>query len=186
MVGKMVGYAEANMELSRYDSAKLRFMLEVIYLLVVQLSVYAAFFAAIGRLTEFAVAMGVLMSIRPFSGGLHFKKYRYCFVLSFAILAAVILVLPDISNTFAMESLLVATILLNIALSPVSKRNAAHSAKSNFIFKVVSTVILLAYSAFLLTTRDNPYVSIVTWMLFIQSAQLIIGKMMLHARTKEQ
>jgi len=86
-----------------------------------------------------------------------------------------------------MEALLLVTITINIALAPVSKRNYAHSAKSNLVFKAVSTILLLIYSLWLLSDRGNPYASIVTWTLFIQSAQLIIGKVMItNEKAKEQ
>ena len=184
VLGKLVGYAEANMELSRYDAAKLRFMLELILLNVIEFVLFTIFFAYIGRFFEFLVAMGVLMSVRLFSGGFHLKKYRYCFILSFAIFAAAILVLPDVSGMYwVMEGILFVTILLNIALAPVSKRNTAHSAKSNLKLKILSTVILLVYAFWLLSVRNNPYISpyvpIITWILFIQSTQLIIGKVMI-------
>jgi len=180
VVGKLVGYAESNMELSRYDAAKLRFMLEIIFLNLSELILFIVIFAAIGRLTEFFVAVGALMSVRIFSGGFHFKKYRYCVILTGTILAAAILVLPDVSQmNGVLEGLIFVTILLNIVLAPVSKRNAAHSRKSNIRMKVISTLILFVYALWLLGSRDNLYVSIVAWMLFIQAVQLIIGKVLI-------
>jgi len=163
-------------------------MFEVVFLNTMEFVFLAMFFAYIGRMAEFLVSAGILVSLRPFSGGFHFKKFRYCFILTFAVFALVILVLPDISNTSGlMEALLLVSILLTVVLAPVSKRNVAHTTRNNFKFKIVSAVIMLAYSAWMITVRDNPYVSIVAWMLFLQSIQLIIGKVMiLHARTKVQ
>jgi len=180
VLDKLVGYAEANRELSKYDAAKLRFMLELIFLNIMEFALFAIFFAYIGRMVEFLIALGVLMSVRLFSGGFHLKKYRYCVLLSGAVFAAVILVLPDISQMYGvMEVVLLISLLLNIALAPVSKRNAAHPTKHNFIIKMISTVILLVYAFWLLNARDNPYASIVTWMIFIQAVQLIIGKVLI-------
>ncbi|MCL2398766.1 MAG: accessory gene regulator B family protein [Defluviitaleaceae bacterium] len=187
VVGKLVRYAEANMELSKYDAAKLRYMLEVIFLNTMEFVLFAIFFAYIGRMTEFLIVIGVLMSVRLFSGGFHFKKYRYCVILSFAIFAAVILVLPDVSVMHGMmEALLLLSILLNIALAPVSKRNFAHSKKSNLVMKAISTAIFLVYAVRLLSARDNPYASIITWMLFIQAVQLIIGKILILREKRKQ
>lgn len=180
ILDKLMGYAEANMELSRYDAAKLRFMLELILLNTTMLTSFAVFFLFIGRAAEFFIVTGVLVSVRWFCGGFHFKKYRYCVALSFALFAAVILLLPDISGVYGvMEGLLAISILINMALAPVSKRNAAHSAKSNLMFKIISTIIFLGYTVFLLLARDNPYASMITWMLFIVAVQLIVGKVMI-------
>jgi len=161
-------------------------MFELVLLNTMEFVAIALFFAYIGRTTEFLIAAGVLLSVRTFSGGFHLKKFRYCFVLTFAIFVAVILVLPDVSNTFAlMETLLLVSILLTVALAPVSKRKSA--AKNNLIFKVISTAVILVYSFWLLTARDNPYASIVTWTILFQSVQLIIGKVMiLHEKAKKQ
>jgi len=188
VVDRLVNFAEANRELSRYDVAKLRFMLEVIFLNTMEFVFFAVIFAAIGRMTEFLIVVGVLMSVRIFSGGFHFKKYRYCVILSGAVFGLVILVLPDISRMIGvMEALLAVSILLNIALAPVSKRNVAHPAKNNFIIKMISTAILLIYTFLLLNARDNPYVSMITWMLFIQAVQLIVGKVLiLHGNNKKR
>ena len=188
VVDRLVNFAEANRELSRYDVAKLRFMLEVIFLNTMEFVFFAVIFAAIGRMVEFLIVVGVLMSVRVFSGGFHLKKYRYCVLLSGTIFGLVILVLPDISQMVGvMEALLAISILLNIALAPVSKRNAAHSAKNNFIIKMISTAILLIYTFLLLNARDNPYVSMITWMLFIQAVQLIVGKVLiLHGNNKKR
>ena len=189
VIGRLMVYAEANLDITKFESAKLRFMLEVIFLFIAQLVTYTIFFAYIGKLTEFLILAVVMMCIRPFSSGLHFKNFMYCFILTFAILAAIILVLPDVSSTYAvMEAMLLTTVILNVALAPVSKRNSAHSAKSNFYFKILSTMILLVFSFLLLNARDNPYASIIVWMLFIQSVQLIIGKLKIQydAKIKER
>jgi len=187
-VGKLIKYAEANMELSKYDVAKLRFMLEVIFLNTMEFFLYFVIFAYIGKLVEYLIAFGVLMSVRIFSGGFHFKKYRYCVIVSFIVFAAVILVLPDVSRMHGvMEGLLLISLLLNIALAPVSKRNVRHSARSNCKVKMTSTIILLGYIVFLLVARGNPYASIITWILFIQAVQLIIGKaVILYAANVKQ
>jgi len=39
--------------------------------------------------------------------------------------------------------------------------------------------VLFVYALWLLGSRDNLYVSIVAWMLFIQAVQLIIGKVLI-------
>jgi len=142
-------YAEANLELIRFESAKLRFMFKVIFLNTMELALIAIFFDYIGRMAEFLVSAGVLMSFRMFSGGFHFKKFRYCTMLKFSIFAAVILILPDVSGTYAvMETLLLVSLLLTIALAPVSKCNVAHTAKNNRRFKIISADVLLAYSQY--------------------------------------
>jgi len=152
-------------------------MFELIFLNVAEFIIIAIFFAFIGRTTEFLVSAGVLLSVRLFSGGFHLKKFRYCFILTFVIFVAVILVLPDISNIYiVMEVLLLISVLLTAVLAPVSKRNAAHTIKNNLTLKAVSVVILLAHSFWILSIRVDPYASIATWMVFVQSVQLLIGK----------
>jgi len=162
-------------------------MFELIFMNAMEFVFIVAFFALIGRTTEFLVSAGVLISVRTFSGGFHFKKFRYCFMLTFAIFAVVILLLPDISNTYPlMEVLLLVSVFLTAGLAPVSKRNSAHPAKNNLALKIVSTTIVLAYSIWLLTARDNPFASVVTWIIFLQSVQLVVGKIILHKNATKQ
>jgi len=152
-------------------------MFELIFMNVAEFVVIALFFAFIGRITEFLVSAGVLLSIRLFSGGFHLKKFRYCFILTFSIFVFVILLLPNIYNIYIiMEVLLLISGLLIIILAPVSKRNVAHTKRNNLILKIFSVAILLAHSFWIINQKDGVYASIATWMIFIQSIQLIIGR----------
>ena len=177
----IVGYAEDKYQFSKFELAKLKYMLEMIFLNTVEMVIIGVFFIAIGRMIEFFISAGVLLSVRTFAGGFHIKKFRYCFVFSAVVFILVILVLPmiDITANILMEALLIASIAINIALAPISKRKSGQSPKSRMIFKCISTVILLGYTYFLLSTKQSPYVEIITWTIFIQSFQLIIGKGMI-------
>ena len=176
-VGKLMNYAEANLEMSRFEAAKLRFMLEVIFLMVVDYIIIGTFFLLLGLFTEFVVITVVLMSLRTLAGGLHVKNYVLCFFITLAVYISAIMILPDISGTRGvLEALLAVSILLNISFAPVSKRNSAHSPRSNLIFKLLSTAVIAAYAVFVLVARDNPYVSMIVWLIFFQSLQLIVGK----------
>jgi len=171
------------MTVTKFELAKLRFMLEVILFNTAEILAIFIFFAIIGKIPEFFVTAIVLTSIRLPTGGFHFRKYIYCFILSFVIFALIILVLPNITHIFGlMEVMLLTTLITTFALAPVSKRNSAHPEKDNFKMKIIATVIVLFYSVLLLFLRDNPFASIVVWTLFFQAMQLIPGKLMLVYR----
>jgi len=181
VLDKLVNHAETNLELSKFEAAKLRFMFESIFMNVVEFIVIAIFFAFLGRFTGFLIAVAVLVSVRSFSGGFHLKKFRYCFVLTSAIFVLGVLILPDISSTgILIEVLLLASVVLTAILAPVSRRNSAHTSKNNLIIKVVSVAIVLAHCIWILIIRNDPYASIATWMIFIQGVQLVIGRVMLQ------
>jgi len=177
----IIGYAEKHYKFSKFELAKLKYMLEVIILNIGELIIIGAFFIAIGRAVEFFVAAGVLISVRTFAGGFHLRNFFYCFVFTAAAFVFAILILPsvDIMTNGLMEALLVASIVINIILAPVSKRKSGQSPKSRMLFKCISTIILLGYTYFLINTRQSPYAEIITWTLVIQSLQLIIGKGMI-------
>ena len=176
----IVGYAEKNYKFSKFELAKLKYMLEVIILNIAEIVIIGAFFMAIGRRVEFFIALGVLMSTRTFAGGFHLKSFLHCFILTAVVFVSTILILPsiDIMTNSLMEVLLIITIVINVALAPVSKRKSGQSPQSRMAFKCVSTVILLMYALFLLNT-ESPYAEIITWTLVLQSLQLIIGKGMI-------
>jgi len=177
----ILGYAERNYQFSKFELAKLKYMLEVIILNTAEMIIIGAFFIAIGRAPEFFISAGVLFSVRSFAGGFHIKKFRYCFVFTAVVFVSVILILPmiDITTTGIMEILLVASIVINIALAPVSKRKSGQSPKSKMIFKCISTTIILGFSFLILSAKESPYAVISTWTIFIQSFQLMIGKGMI-------
>ena len=178
-----MGYADANMTVTKFELAKLRFMLEVIFYNTAEILAIFIFFAIIGKIPEFLVLAIVLTSIRILTGGFHFRKYRYCFILSFAIFVLIILILPSITHIFGlMEVMLLATLIITFLLAPVSKRNSAHPEKNNFRMKIIATIIVLIYSVLLLFLRDNPFASIVVWTLFLQAFQLIPGKLLMVYR----
>jgi len=182
----IVGYAERKYQFSTFELAKLKYVLEVIFLNTAEMVIIGAFFVAIGMATEFLVSAGVLFSVRTFAGGFHIKKFRYCFVFTAVVFVLIILVLPmiHITTNWLMEALLMASIVINIALAPVSKRKSGQSPKSRMIFKCISTVILLGYTVFLLNAKQSLYAEIITWTIFIQSFQLIIGKGMITNEKK--
>jgi len=182
----IVGYAERKYQFSTFELAKLKYVLEIIFLNTAEMVIIGAFFVAIGMATEFLVSAGVLFSVRTFAGGFHIKKFRYCFVFTAVVFVLIILVLPmiHITTNWLMEALLMASIVINIALAPVSKRKSGQSPKSRMIFKCISTVILLGYTVFLLNAKQSPYAEIITWTIFIQSFQLIIGKGMITNEKK--
>jgi len=177
----IISYAEQNYEFSKFELAKLKYMLETVVLNIAEMVIIGAFFIAIGRAMEFFVALGVLISTRSFAGGFHLKNFLYCFIFTAAVFVSTILILPtiDIMTNGLMEVLLIIAILINIAMAPVSKRKSGQSPKSRMMFKCISTIILLMYIFFLLNTRQSPYAEIITWTLVFQSLQLIIGKGMI-------
>jgi len=176
----MLNYAEQNFQFSRFELAKLKYMLELIILNIGEMLLFAVIFIFLGRGTEFLVASIVLLSVRSFAGGFHLAKFRYCVLLSFIIFWAVIMVLPAIDITQGlMEILLIISIVINVVLAPVSKRKSGQSPKSRAIFKCLSTAIILVYAILLLRFRESPFVAIAMWTIFIQSIQLIIGKVLI-------
>jgi len=155
-------------------------MLEVIFLNTGEFILFLVIFGFLGKMTEFFVATGILMGLRTFAGGFHLEKFRYCVILSLAIFWAVIMISPTIDITQGiLEILLGLSLLINIIFAPVSKRRSGQSPKAKLLFKGISTVIVLVFSYFILKHQNSPLASIAAWTIFIQSVQLIIGKVLL-------
>lgn len=177
IIDKIIGYASQNPRFSKYDLAKLRFMLEVLFWNIAEFVFIAMVFIWLDKAVEFFIAFAVLMSIRIFAGGFHFKNMIICTIFTSVVFLLAIMVLPaiDIANGL-MEILLLISVLITALLAPVSKRNKTRSLKSKYIFKFIATAILLVYAFLLLQNKTSPFASICTWIIFLQSTQLIIGK----------
>lgn len=178
IINRLVNYADRNIELSRFELAKLKYMLEVVFWNAAELILFILVFLYLGKIVEFFISFGVLMSIRLFAGGFHLKSMYHCAIVSLAALMAIIIFLPliDISNGL-MDALLLSSILITAILAPINKRLKRHSPKVKYRFKFISTAAVITYTILLLSNRTIPYADIITWTIFIQSFQLIIAKM---------
>lgn len=129
-------------------------------------------------LNEFLFALILLILLRTNGGGLHFKHYTSCFVVSFLVFLGSILLGIEypISNSIS-TIILLASIGLGYRCVPVTSDNRPpatakllHKSKRN------TTVILITYMILVCMIPMNRYLSIGVWIIIIHICQLILAK----------
>ena len=84
IIDKLHKYFENEYELSQIDSIKLKYSLELVIGELSKLLILFFIFWVLDKATDFICSLLILMMIRVFTGGLHFKHYGICIIyLSF-------------------------------------------------------------------------------------------------------
>lgn len=179
MVDKIQRYFEDEFSLSSIDSIKLRYSLEVIFNEVSKLIILLIIFSILGFTTDFIYSVIALLSIRPFTGGLHFKSYAECFIFTvFFFSASLFLKNNIILGPHYLILLFIFSLFVILLVAPISGENRpANSNKKLFKFKLTGiTVLTIHFVLACLFTIKHPYIINSTWVFALQSIQLLIGK----------
>ncbi|WP_242860888.1 accessory gene regulator B family protein [Defluviitalea phaphyphila] len=134
-------------------------------------------FSLLGYFKLFLFSFCVLIFIRPFSGGLHFKSPSVCFLVSLIFFLMTVIILPHIFIPNFFISLIIGgiSILLIFLNSPKpSPLRPIINPKRRQNFKYVSTVFSLILLIILLTfIHNSTFLACGIYTLFLQSLQLL-------------
>lgn len=137
------------------------------------------FFILIGKWGEFLISIIMLLPLRCNMGGLHFKTYHVCFMVSFAVFVIAILFLPKIVLPYAcMIIFLLICLILNVFIGPII--NPTRPALSKFQIKRCKkrAVLILIFDIILYCTfPTNQYIICGIWITIEQTLQLVISKL---------
>lgn len=179
LVDNLHNYFKNEFNLSKIESAKLKYSLEIIFNDLSKLLILFFFFSIVGKKSDFIYSAITLLLLRPFTGGLHFKTYYGCLFFTVVFFISCI----TFKNYFSINSLLIIFLLfiflaaIILFFAPItSKSRPAYSDRKKQKFKLLSLIILFIHFFLFLFYKNNPYLMNSIWIMILQSIQLLIAK----------
>lgn len=151
---------------------------------VPKLLILILFFISVSKFKEFIFALLVLLPLRLYTGGLHFKSSKVCFFFSFFFFALIIFILSDVMLSNYFEITIVSTILF-ICLSPVRNSKRPYGDAHYIRLKKCSSclcLIMVLFILFLLKSKFYLFGIIGFWIFTLQTLQLVIAAVIYKER----
>lgn len=141
---------------------------------------FSIIFFRFGLLKEFLVTLLLLILLRTNGGGLHFKHYISCFVVSFLVLSGSILfgIKFPFSNLTSVIILVACTILGYWGVPIVSSNRPPANEKLIKKSKRNTVLILFVYLILICIVPANQYTNIGVWIVVIHICQLLLAKIL--------
>ncbi|WP_242661339.1 accessory gene regulator ArgB-like protein [Alkaliphilus metalliredigens] len=168
--------------LSHDDIRKMKYAMKVIWNEGVKFIVLLLFFVVLDQLPSFLFSLSILLSIRVFSGGLHFQSGLLCFMVSLGFFSLAVLILPH----FFPMTLHIAPILTLLSaiviyyhspkpsiFRPIFNKKRKRTLKYLSLFSTLLWFFLLF--RFVLPNNQN-FFECGIWTISLQAFQLSIGK----------
>lgn len=167
-------YQYTDLEMKQINYMLISFGSEISKLLLI-----ALFFLRVSKLTELAVSVIVLLSVRNFTGGIHLKHYLSCLLLSFGIFFMGICILPTIItiDTLTMLIILNICIILIYRIGPVlsTYRPAlSEERKKSSSLKAATSILIYTFIVFVFQKSSCLYAGF--WIIVLQTLQLGLAK----------
>lgn len=164
--------------LSELEYLRLKYIVSTMVNELSKLAVIWFVFKLLNDTETFSYILFSLLTIRTFTGGLHFKKSYQCFLftLLFFLLIYSCLVNIEISSMTCSLLLFISVIIVYL-VGPIqsSSRPKATVNKTCRNKKIAILIICTHIIVFLLPININ-YLICSTWVIFFQSTQLLIAK----------
>lgn len=135
--------------------------------------------------TDYLISLGVLLSIRNFTGGIHLKHYSSCLLFTFSFVSSVIFLSHSIAvneNIQIMTLLMMIPIVFIVGPVTCSKRPKL-SEQQSLIYKSIACCILGIYTSVFICTKTIPYQNLMYWGIVFQIIQLVVAKLIKERRT---
>lgn len=174
---------------SDYQIKLIRFSLTGIFYDISKTLLFAVFFYVTGRFLEFLFAIVPLILLRTRTGGLHFRKYWSCLLVSFAYLYTVINILPTVVTVhpLAIYLILLLCAVLDYLIGPTSLKDrpaAAESIVKKAKIQNFQVVFLVAVCFFIFSS--NSYLIVSFWTVVLHTVQLAITKLCREVKYHEE
>lgn len=176
-MNSIINYLEKEFELSAIDKAKLKYSFDVLFTDISKVFILFLIFSFLGYFKEYAYSILVLLTLRPFTGGLHFKTYTACLIFTgFFLITSIVL-----SNIILLDLLapffFVFSFIIMLSIAPIiSKNRPSYSYDKRLRFKILGLVIVSAHYIIFMISGKSTYFSISIWIILLQSIQLLIKK----------
>lgn len=127
---------------------------------------------------EFLTEIFVLLTLRNFYGGIHFKHYLSCFAFTFGFIATGLLLAHFIFiNNVAQIIILLLTLVISCIIKPITSSNRpALSEKQQTIYHICGISVLLLHIICFILYKTFPYRNIYFWVIVLHTLQLIAAK----------
>lgn len=165
-------------ELLEYKKELQKYYLACLWMEGSKIILFLIIFGAMNLLKEFFMALLVLMLMRNHGGGIHCKHYISCFLVSFGVLLASILIPGYVQLPIWLTVLLlVLCAFAGYRLVPiVSDHRPEPSTEVILRSKRVTLVLILLYCPVICVCPENLYLNIGVWTIFIHILQLLLAK----------
>lgn len=172
-------YLQENFGYSDFQIGQIRYAVVSILSEISKIIIMGIFFSYIHYFPQYLVAIAVLLTLRTCTGGLHFKHYFSCFLVSLGIIFAGVCLLPLIPVARPLYFiLLLGCIIVNYFLAPIVSSyrpvpNGLQIKKS----KRQAFYIITVYALIMFIAPTSRYTIAGFWIILLQSAQLIAAKL---------
>ena len=171
-------YLQADFGYTDYQIEQIRYTVVSVLSELSKLFIIGVFFALTHHIPQYLVAIIVLFMLRTCTGGLHFKHYVCCLLVSFLIFYLGICQLPDITLPRPIYfTLLLACVIINYLFAPVVSScrpvpNGIQIKKS----KRQSFAMITLYAVIMFILPSSQYIITGFWIIQLQTLQLIAAK----------
>lgn len=162
------------------DKEWLHYYLECFFMEGSKIILFLILFGLMKLLPEFIAALIMLMLVRTNGGGLHFRHYFNCFLVSFLVLYAAIRI-PDFISLPAPVSvpiLIFCCITARQLVPIVSESRPEPTLELIRVCRRKTTLIIAAFILLLCIGPDLPYLDIGVWTIIIHTIQLVLAKLL--------
>lgn len=162
-----------------YQKKLVKYLFQCIFSEVSKICLFAIIFTRLYVFKEYVFALILLILLRTNGGGLHFKHYASCFLMSFVVFASSIFLgktifFPQIlSCIILLGSMTVAYQCVPVVSSnrPPASDNLIKKSKRNTL------IILILYFLLICIVPMNQYFNIGIWIIIIHICQLLLAKL---------
>lgn len=165
--------------LAHRDIRKMRYGMTVLFNETYKIIGLFIIFKAFNLLNLFLFSFFILLSIRAFSGGLHFESNITCFFTTFVFFILTVVILPKIILTTAPAIILgVISFCIIYIYSPIpSSFRPIHNEKRRLSLKYLSVFFTLSWLVVLFTSIHlTSFFACGIWTIFLQGVQLLLAK----------
>lgn len=174
MTKVIAAYLKKTYEYSDYQIAQIKYGLLSMFYEVSKFLLMGIYFYFTGQMKLYLFSVIILCMLRTATGGLHFQHYMSCFAMTFAVFLCGVQLLPMIPVVKNLHMLfLLLCILINYKYAPiVSSYRPIPDGIMIRRAKIQSFAIISVYALFLFILPDNPYLTVGSWIIILQSLQL--------------
>nr|WP_207651895.1 accessory gene regulator B family protein [Clostridium acidisoli] len=179
-VSKLIcSYINNNCEISDKDNEKINYAIIAILSESVKFIFLFFLFFILHRLKFFIFSLIILMSIRNFSGGLHFKTFNKCLLFSVTVFIMTSLLapmIPRLPNLIYYFFCFISVLIIFIKSPCTSPKRPIRNNKKKYRLKVISTISSIICLILLVVVRNNnSLVNCGFVTILIQAIQLILA-----------
>lgn len=173
---------------SKYDYSELECR-RILYILQIMISetgkciLLFAIFTLQHKTNAFLISLITLLSIRCFSGGLHFSSFLKCTLFTLCFFECSVMLAHFLNLNLVVKLLfLLLCLVINAGIEPIqSPQRPALSVPMKRRFRNITCLLVLFYSVVIVVFQENAFTNICFWTVTLHTIQLGIG----HLNRKE-